>query len=207
MARLAHPRRFSALFDMPEAMWPYVPEFQYWLYDLSDYPDEEIKGPELLRMGLLALKHIFQDNLPEKIKDILALWQQMEKEPESLNFLLVLLRYLAGGSDKVSATELNEILEKVYPKGEDIMPTILQEAKAEGKAEGIIEGIRRSLCRLIARLFGVGLDHFDEELQGLDLVELESLHEMIFEVESLAELEALLISLRPVVEDAENSNL
>ncbi len=30
------------------------------------------------------------------------------------------------------------------------------------------------------------------------LVELESLPEMIFEVESLAELEALLISLRPV---------
>ncbi len=64
----------------------------------------------------------------------------LEKEPESLNFLLALLRYLAGGSDKVSATELNEILEKAYPKGEDIMPTILQEAKAEAKAEGIIEG-------------------------------------------------------------------
>nr|MBP8292620.1 Rpn family recombination-promoting nuclease/putative transposase [Caldilineaceae bacterium] len=34
---------FQALFDLPAELKPYVPDYRYWLCDLSAYSDEEIK--------------------------------------------------------------------------------------------------------------------------------------------------------------------
>jgi predicted transposase YdaD len=48
---------FVALFgDLPEVLRPFVPDYRYWMCDLSRYSDEEIKGAITLRVGLLLHK-------------------------------------------------------------------------------------------------------------------------------------------------------
>lgn len=61
--------------------------------------------------------------------------------------------------------------------------------------------------RTFAHIFEIELSHFDDELQNLDIAALEHLNESVFELESLAELEALLISLRPVPDEPEDETL
>ena len=65
---------FQSLFDLPAALKPYVPDYQYWLYDLSAYSDEEITDVAVLGVGLLLLKHIFQPDLRARLPEVLALW-------------------------------------------------------------------------------------------------------------------------------------
>ena len=55
---------FVALFDLPEVMKPYVPNYRYWLYDLSQYSDEQIRGGIILQVSLRLLKYIREDDIP-----------------------------------------------------------------------------------------------------------------------------------------------
>jgi hypothetical protein len=59
------PRQFSALIDWPEveALRPYVPEFAYFLCDLTALDEVEIKGGARLRVALLVLKYIFSRDI------------------------------------------------------------------------------------------------------------------------------------------------
>ena len=54
---------FQAMFDLPEALGAYTPEFPYVLTDLSAYSDEELKRTAELGVSLLLLKHIFEPDL------------------------------------------------------------------------------------------------------------------------------------------------
>jgi predicted transposase/invertase (TIGR01784 family) len=61
------PLEFSALFDLPEELRPYLPEYQYQLYDLTAYGEEEIKGEITLRVTLLLLKYIFREDFGQRL--------------------------------------------------------------------------------------------------------------------------------------------
>jgi predicted transposase/invertase (TIGR01784 family) len=50
---------FQVLVDLPEAMGRYVPKFEYLIWDLSQYSDEEIRGGVVLLVTFLLMKHIF----------------------------------------------------------------------------------------------------------------------------------------------------
>ena len=54
-----------------------MPGFEYLLYDLSEYSDEEIKGAVVLRVAFLLLKHIFSSDLPGKFPGILGLLKDL----------------------------------------------------------------------------------------------------------------------------------
>ena len=64
---------FRDLFDFPEEVASFIPDFQYLLWDASGYSDEEIKGSIVLRVALLILKYIFREDLREHLPRILRL--------------------------------------------------------------------------------------------------------------------------------------
>ena len=76
--------RFYDLFDHPNALDHVVPDFEYLLYDLSEYSDEEIKGAVVLRVAFLLLKNIFSSDLPEKFPGILGLLKDLLNNPHAL---------------------------------------------------------------------------------------------------------------------------
>jgi len=61
---------FRDLFDSSEELVSFIPDFQYLLWDASQYSDEEIKGKVVLRVALLLLKYIFREDLRENFPDI-----------------------------------------------------------------------------------------------------------------------------------------
>jgi predicted transposase/invertase (TIGR01784 family) len=161
---------FGGLFDAPEALASFVPDYYYWLCDLSRYSDEEIRGEVILRVGLLLLKYVFRDEMRDRYREILALLQGLSDSRTALAYLETVLRYLSQATKKISGEELREAVEEIFPEGGALMATIarewleqgiqrgrlegLQEGRLEGRQEGRQEGLQAGLLAGIE----VGLD-------------------------------------------------
>ena len=201
---------FSALFTLPHALRPFVPEFRYWLTDLSQYSDEEIKGrvqdTVILQMSLLLLKYSQRADFGERLQDILSLLQRLSEQQTALEYLETVLRYIAGSTETVSETELSQIVQGVLQEGARVMPTLVEQWLERGRTEGLRQGLeqgreqgreaaRTLLRRYLATRFEVQLDAFDEALAGCDLEILTQLSQVAFEANTLAEFEAALTRL------------
>ncbi len=147
---------FAALFDetdLPDALRPYIPNFNYWLFDLSQYSDEEIKGEVILRLGALLLKYINRGDLLEALVYILPLFHDVVKKETGLEYIETVLRYLTSGTEKVTENELTGILKEVYAEGENIMPTIAQTWLEQGEEKAFPLG-EAGFCAGKAKYFG-----------------------------------------------------
>lgn len=170
----------------------------YWLCDLSRYSDEEIKGAVILRVGLLLLKYIWQDDLLERLTEIEDLFRKLALQKTGLEYINTILRYIAGSTDKISQTELKTFVTEVFQEGEALMPTIAEQWIEQGREQGLEQGrdaALKVLRRLLAQRFSVNLDYFDATLNMLDLTAITQLSDVAFEVESLAEFEVRLAKL------------
>jgi hypothetical protein len=136
---------FHALFDLPEAVKPFVPDYRYWLCDLSAYSDAKLQGAVALRVALLTLKHILREDVHESLPDVLALWRILAQQKTGLGYLEAILRYLVTGTDKLTERELWDTLATVAPEGEELMSTIAQHWIEVGEQRGEQRGERKGL--------------------------------------------------------------
>ena len=102
VARWTTPANFQVLFELPEALRPYMPEFQYLLRDLSAYSDEEIKREAELGIGLLVLKHIFRPDLRARLPEVMALWYTIRQQEHALGYLEAILRYVISAGREIT---------------------------------------------------------------------------------------------------------
>lgn len=131
-------RNFHDLLGVPAPFKIYVPDFQYFLCDLSEYDDAEIKGAILLRIGLLGLKYIFHEDLIQHLPGILTLFHQISTRDRALECLEIFLRYLFGaGNKRLNKPDLKRVITSTLPEGDLVMATITQELIEEGKKEVI----------------------------------------------------------------------
>ncbi len=201
-------REFSALFDVPDELRPYVPEFRYHLADLSQYSDEEIKTrierAVILQIGLLSLKYIYAEDVGQQLAKIIRLVYELLDQETATAYIQTVLRYMAAGSDKLSKEELTTIVLKAIEEGDKLMPTVAEQWVEEGREEGEKIGLEKGraaalsvLRHMLASRFGVPVDHFDPALESLDLTAITALSEAAFEADSLAEFETRLAATVP----------
>jgi predicted transposase YdaD len=93
---------------------------------------------------LLLLKHIRDPDLRQKLPGILTLMQTLMEKETGLQWLEVVIRYLASALDEddLSWEQIKEIAEQAISKetGEYVM-TLLEKTKNEGRLEGKLEGL------------------------------------------------------------------
>jgi len=134
-------RSFQSLTDMPPGLESYVPAFEYELCDLASLSDGEVKGMVILKTALLALKHIRNNDIAEKLPGIFTLLSELATKTTGLEYLETLLRYVTSASDSVDAEMLINVLESALPNtGETIMPTLAQKWMEEGELRGLEKG-------------------------------------------------------------------
>ncbi|MHB8765041.1 MAG: Rpn family recombination-promoting nuclease/putative transposase [Deferrisomatales bacterium] len=161
------PTRFQTLVDCPPELVACVPDFAYLLCDLTAYRDDEIRGEVVARAALLAMKHIFRDDLAERLPAILGLLRDLAARRTGLEYLHTLLRYLVCAADTLTPDTLTQALAAALPAtGGTDMPTIAEQWIEQGRQQGIEQGIERGiergqvageaavLVRLVERKFG-----------------------------------------------------
>ena len=128
---------FLALFDVPEALRPYMPNFHY----LSHLSEEAIRGEVWLRVTLTVLRAIFDPQLRKELPRLVTLIFELRKQKTGLAYIRAILYYLTMATGKVSRQDLRAALLQQGPIGEKTMMTIAEEFIQEGKVEGIVESI------------------------------------------------------------------
>lgn len=181
------------LAELPPALAAFVPNFRYWLVDLSAYSDEAIRGEVVLRVTLLLFKYIFREELRERLPFILGLLADLLTQRSGLDYLETVLRYVAGATDRVNRDDLRRALEQTWVRGEQTMATIAEEWIQEGMQKGLQQGLQQGLSqgetrvvrRLLTRRFGPLPAWVEERLQRADAAQLERWADRVLEAATL----------------------
>jgi predicted transposase/invertase (TIGR01784 family) len=189
--------RLSALFSNhdPE-LQAYIPDFGFILHDLTQYPDDQIKGNVLFRTVALLFKHIFDPDITDKLPGILSLLKELSQKETGIEYIESLLRYLLSTVEEISAEGMKTILEHSLPNiNGDLVMTLAEKWKKEGFEQGIQQGVQQGLLEGIelALILKFGTTAESKKLlkimkniQNVD--RLKQVKSAILEVKTIAEL-------------------
>ena len=133
---------FRSVFAGPvEKLAEYVPDFQYELYDLSEYTDEEIKGTVMARVTMLLLKHIFEPDVTNRLPGIFSLLKELSEKKTGLQYFESLVKYVFSNVDDITVDKMQAIVDNALleDKGEYIM-TLAERLRKEGLEQGLEQG-------------------------------------------------------------------
>lgn len=193
---------FGALFreKTPPALLPFLPNFQYYIIDLSRYSDDEIRGAILLRVTLLLFKYVLREDLREHLPEILSLLNQLADRRTGLEYLETALRYLYHGAKAVTLVDLRQAVNQVFNEGGELMATIAEtlveqgrvDGLREGRVDGLREGILESIGIVLELKFGAqGLQLLPEIQQIADVDLLRQVQKSLRTVATVAQLRAM----------------
>jgi hypothetical protein len=173
--------QFQDLIDVPPAMVPFTPGFEYVLVDLNQ-PGMQDRVDDLRCRFVLHLLHAAAtDRLIEVFRHhghiLTALWRAHTRG-DSLRFLEMVIRYVVSVGD-IDARELKRIVVDLVDQeaGEIVMTTTAERWMAEGEAKVL----QRQLGRKFPDARPVNLD-------GLSPAQLEVIAERILTCDTLEEV-------------------
>lgn len=198
------PINLAGMYDGPDDLLAYFPDFRYWLVDLCQFSDAEIRGEAVLRLALLVMKHINDPDGIKRVAEIFDLMEKLSQTESTAEFVATVLRYLITGSSTITEADLQESMEEHWPEGVTIMATIadnwlrqgMQQGMQQGLQQGLLEGRRRGLLDAIS--LGVKLKFGNEGLRLLaeirrieDVATLETIYDSILVAENPDDLRRL----------------
>ena len=151
-------RSFQALVQVPDVLAPFTPEYVYWLCDLSQMRDEDLRGAVLLRVALWVLKSIFRADLRQRLPALQRLLVELARQETGINYLRTVLTYLMKTTerDRISRLDYRALLAGV-PGAEGVMPTVadewIEEGKQQGLERGIVRGHQKAVVQVLAARF------------------------------------------------------
>jgi len=196
--------KFSEIFSGPKSqLSEYIPDFEYILYDLSRYSDDEIKGTVLSRAVMLLLKHISDPDLVQKLPGIFLLMRDLLRQDTGMRYLETILRYLYSAAETQPEEIINILEQTLSEEGRKMGMTAADRLRKEGydqamvmaerlKKEGYDQGIRQGICEGLLEGIELGLSlRFGEK--GLEMMP------RIREIQDLSRLKALKEKIRTAV--------
>lgn len=118
----------------------YAQNFNYEFFDISHIPDDQIRGSALLRIVFLTMKYIHNQQILNKLDDILVIFEEMSHVASIANDLNTFALYIETAAPQNLRQRLSEKI-KSWERRDD-MPEIsktFQRLKDEGRVEGKIE--------------------------------------------------------------------
>ncbi|PID78351.1 MAG: hypothetical protein CSB21_00745 [Deltaproteobacteria bacterium] len=118
-----------------------MPIFEFVLYDLNNWSDEEVKGSVMTRAVVLLFKYILEPELRKKLPDIFSLFKDLEESKTGLQYFESLIRYLLSNTE----FELNDLkamaVKAIDEKKGDLIMSVAERLVQQGIEQGMIQGI------------------------------------------------------------------
>jgi predicted transposase/invertase (TIGR01784 family) len=168
-----------ALDGLPEALVRQIPNFAYTLVDLRRLADVRLAGSAFGTLVLLALKHVADRDLWERLPRWRDLLLHAIGEPGGTRAISLLMSYLlytmpSGPTPAVKDFIRSNLGEPVMDTVETWADKLRQEGLTEGEKRGSLAAARRSLQRLATRRFGTLAPHVIEALNHADAEQLDA---------------------------------
>lgn len=194
--------KLSDLLDeIPDEFTRYIPDYEYILYDLSQYKDEEIKGEIKLRLFLEVTKYIFSDKFIDKLKEILTIADELRQKETGMEYFETFLRYIMSARENLDEKKLVQIAQEISEEEGDNIMTLAEELRNEGMKKGISKGISKGVLKgliegietIIDIKFGqVGLKLMGKIKKVSSYEKLKEIKEALRRASKLEEIEVLL---------------
>ena len=124
----------------------HIPDFQYILYDLSRYPDEEIRGTVMFRVAMLLFKYVFHPDYHERLPSIFALLRSLLEKETGMQYIETIIRYVLSTVENMEAEDLKTMVEQTLsPEEGGLVMTLAEKLRTEGMEQGIQQGIERGI--------------------------------------------------------------
>ena len=152
----------------------YTPDFEYCLFDLSAYNEQRDADAQLLlRLGLAALQHVFDQDLAARLDE---LWTLAKDLPYAVlqEYLLTLLSYLAH-APHLKRQDLEQSAKRKFPELARGYMTIAETLRREGLREGRKEGAAEFALLQLQSLLGPLDDDTQTHIRALPVKRLNQL--------------------------------
>lgn len=131
--------------ELPNALLPYIPQFNYQLHDFSYRSSVEIKGEIWTRVCLMTLRAIFDPRLHQQLPDLLNLIFRLSEQRTGLEYIYTILYYLSVATDRVDKETMTQLLLEQGKQGAQQMATLAQQWMDEGFEKGAKWGIEQGI--------------------------------------------------------------
>jgi hypothetical protein len=176
---------------LPEDIKKFTPNYEYLLYDLSRYTDDEIKGEAIDRIAMTIMRDIFtEDN-----KGLL----ELDDKQTGIEYFETLMRYIFSARADLTRADFNAVVKKIdttHPEGSETVMTLAEIFKEEGREAGMKAGEAKALARtaikLLTKKFGLLPEEFKTGILKLDSPTLDVMIDGILDYKSLEEVKRYL---------------
>jgi len=141
--------------DLDDLLLKYILEFDFEFINTKHFTDQQIDQMfdlHTLKMGVLLMKHIFDDNLIDELNVVFGNLTQVLNNPNGKQLFETTLIYLYSNL-KNDKNKVTEQLNKISTMGAQIAKTIAEQLHEEGMLHGLEEGIRQVAINMIRNNF------------------------------------------------------
>ena len=188
--------------ELPQDIRALVPNYQYLLFDLSRFTDEEIKGAVITRITVMIMRDIQRKGISaiwEIVLEAVALLQELEDKETGLEYFEILMRYVFSARPDLTKDDLYELVKKIettYPEGSEKVMTLAQAFREEGMERGIEVGLEkgetkalaRTVIKFLVRRFDFVPEDLKQGISKLDAPTLDVILDRVLDFENLDEV-------------------
>ena len=159
-------KSFVAMFDIPDSMKKYIPDFDMELFDLSHMPEEGIKGSVEVRIILTAFRYIFSADAISQLKKVFVLFNDLQDQAEKERYLTMLINYIGTVIVGTKPDQILNSIQEVWKEGGHMSKTLFETLEEKGEKRGIEKGEKRGIgigeertkLNTIANCIKIGMD-------------------------------------------------
>lgn len=189
-SKWSSPVNFNALIDFKgrEHLRAFVPDYYFFLCDLTHLTEAQIKGGSLLQTTMLLMKNIRRRDLRQRLQQF---WVKLtDVAPERLiNFVTSCFAYISSANDYMNAEEMKRILKESFPDKEgSIMAKLAHDWIQQGIQQGRQQELTNTCIRQLHRRIGIFSASDEARIRSLTLEQLQQLSEDLLDFTSAADL-------------------
>lgn len=169
--------------DFPPAIRKFSLDYEYLIYNITNYTDEEIKGEARVRILLTMFRGVRKAESVEELLEIIdksvTYLQELDDKQTGMEYFETFMRYIFSAGKNLTQEDVDEIVHKIeknYPEGSELVMTLADILREEGLRKGMELGAKQEKSELVKKAVKEGVEfRLIEKLTGLSKAEIEEI--------------------------------
>ena len=123
--------------QIPPSVQKHVPDYEYVLFDLSRFSEEDIKGGIKGKLFFEVLSNILKEGFSERVVRILELINELEKKEGAVDYIETVILYILEVRDDLTVEKIIEISREHNLGKENLIMSIAERLRSEGMEKGM----------------------------------------------------------------------
>ena len=184
--------------DFPQELQKFVPDHEFFIYDVSAYDDEDTQLNVFLRIILMVFRDIGNSDIQVILNTIyrsIDYLRQLQDQKMETEYLETLFYYIFRAHRHLTKKQYYDLInhiENTYQEGSELAMTLAEIFRNEGKEEGKAEGIANTTIRLITKFVAPPAEDVKKKVHEQEISTLETIIDHIDEFETIEDVKQYL---------------